>query len=836
MLKRFPEWDVDWSSAKLSPTSTVRGWESIPVVTHRPRDASTEQAPRAVSTTARCGASARPRRASASSPPAPSCCTASRSGTGRPSPCARVAERAGVNERTVYRLLRERARAARRGDGPPRGGIGRRPRRARARRHRSRTPRGSSSTCRRSRSSRARRTTRRSSAAHRRQREALLAARRADTAGLVRRRPRRRGRRCSTCCGASCPTNGSSSTGSSTRRTRSRRHLGHRSGRGRRPHWSPAPASVATPPLDDLAVAAHIRLVRAFCADRRRAPNCSLDARAARSCRLSNIRVTVRRTVREQPMSTSTTPVEFDPFSDDFFNDPTEMYRRLRDEAPVYFSEKYGFYALSRFADVLAAHRDWEGFSSAHGIELFSLSKDPERSPRYRQIIMMDPPEHDRFRALVSRVFTPRAVTSLEPMIREVISGYLDPLTDATDFDAVADFSAPFPVEMISRMLGVPDRRTPADPPLARHQPRSASRARSTPSPESEQAVIEQGMYLLRAHGRRSARTPATTCCRGSRRSPSTGATAGDRARRPRDRRIRHPARRRRCGNGDEARRQRRGAVRAPPRPVAEDPRRPREHPAARSRRSCGTGRRRSIRVGTRCRSVRSRAARCPRASPCCSSPARPRATRVPSSAPDDFDVERPPGITIGFGHGVHSCLGAALARMESRIAIEELANRWTRLDVDEAGLRRVNMSNVAGYSNVPVRAVSLTTPFADRRSNAANAEGAHDDRRHARGPHPRSGRAHLRAGGVGVARRLGRRGHQDRARRAGRRHARAGVERHRVDGHDDVHVLLEHSNRGKQSLCARPHLGRGLDDPLQARRDLPTSSSPTSCRACGRS
>ena len=54
--------------------------------------------------------------------------------------------------------------------------------------------------------------------------------------------------------------------------------------------------------------------------------------------------------------------VEFDPFSDDFFNDPTETYRRLRDEAPVWFSEKYGFYALSRFADVLAAHRDWEGF------------------------------------------------------------------------------------------------------------------------------------------------------------------------------------------------------------------------------------------------------------------------------------------------------------------------------------------------------------------------------------------------------------------------------------------------------------------------------------------
>jgi cytochrome P450 len=82
-------------------------------------------------------------------------------------------------------------------------------------------------------------------------------------------------------------------------------------------------------------------------------------------------------------------------------------------------------------------------------------------------------------------------------------------------------------------------------------------------------------------------------------------------------------------------------------------------------------------------------------------------ATRDPRAfeRPDDFDVERPPNVAIGLGHGVHSCLGAALARMESRIAIEELAGRWRRLDVDEAGLRRVHMSNVAGYANVPVQA-----------------------------------------------------------------------------------------------------------------------------------
>jgi cytochrome P450 len=70
---------------------------------------------------------------------------------------------------------------------------------------------------------------------------------------------------------------------------------------------------------------------------------------------------------------------------------------------------------------------------------------------------------------------------------------------------------------------------------------------------------------------------------------------------------------------------------------------------------------------------------------------------------PDVFNVERVPSLALGLGYGIHSCLGAALARMESRIAIEELARRWPRYEVDETGLARVQMSNVAGYSRVPV-------------------------------------------------------------------------------------------------------------------------------------
>ena len=116
----------------------------------------------------------------------------------------------------------------------------------------------------------------------------------------------------------------------------------------------------------------------------------------------------------------------------------------------------------------------------------------------------------------------------------------------------------------------------------------------------------------------------------------------------------------------------------------------------------------RNTRADTPWRNAPSREAGSLPGSPCCSSPAR-RLRSADVRRPDDFDIDRPSSVAIGFGHGVHSCLGAALARMESRIAIEEFLKRWPRFDVDEAGLRRVQMSNVAGYQNVPVRVPSPT-------------------------------------------------------------------------------------------------------------------------------
>ena len=375
-------------------------------------------------------------------------------------------------------------------------------------------------------------------------------------------------------------------------------------------------------------------------------------------------------------MTVTDTPVEFDPFSDDYFNDPTEIYRRLRDEAPVSFSERYGFYALSRFDDVLAAHRDWETFSSAHGIELFTFSMDPEEIASFRSIIMMDPPEHDRFRALVSRVFTPKAVTALEPMIRDVISGFLDALGDPDEFDAVADFSAPFPVEVIARMLGVPEGerqqiRHWLDASLTREAGQIA------PSPENEAAVLESAVYFheLTVDKRKHpaddmlSRLTQVTVDRGDGAETGLddaeitgfvtllGGAGAETVTKLVGNAVtlfwQHPDQWQKIRDDH-------GRI---PRAVEEILR---YHPpsqyqgrySVRERELPSGG---TVPAGFPVLLITGAATRDPRA----------------FERADEFDIERLPGITIGLGHGVHSCLGAALARMESRIAIEELAKRW---------------------------------------------------------------------------------------------------------------------------------------------------------------
>ena len=121
--------------------------------------------------------------------------------------------------------------------------------------------------------------------------------------------------------------------------------------------------------------------------------------------------------------------MELNPFSYDFHEDPYPIYRWLRDHAPLYRTDRLDFWALSRFADVMAAFADWATYSSAEGVLLERL--DPKYLEMTPMMLFLDPPQHDRLRKLVSRVFTPRRVAELEPFVREIAGRLLEPLVAA---------------------------------------------------------------------------------------------------------------------------------------------------------------------------------------------------------------------------------------------------------------------------------------------------------------------------------------------------------------------------------------------------------------------
>lgn len=155
----------------------------------------------------------------------------------------------------------------------------------------------------------------------------------------------------------------------------------------------------------------------------------------------------------------------YNPYAFAVHDDPYVTYRRLRDEAPAYWNPELGFWALSRFEDVYDAFRDHETFSSAGGVALESRRPIGTGPGGQRMMIEMDPPEHTAFRRLVSRSFTGQRVARMEQQIRDTVDGYLDAVVEAGRCDLVADVTGPFPMDVISAVLGIP----PADRPTLRH-------------------------------------------------------------------------------------------------------------------------------------------------------------------------------------------------------------------------------------------------------------------------------------------------------------------------------------------------------------------------------
>lgn len=392
----------------------------------------------------------------------------------------------------------------------------------------------------------------------------------------------------------------------------------------------------------------------------------------------------------------------FDPFSEEYFDNPFDIYRRMREEAPLYYNEAEDFYALTRHEDVAAAFKDFETYSSARGCDLAMVrsGEAPQKS-----IIFMDPPEHRHLRSLLNKAFTPRAIQAQRDTIIEQVDRYLGAV-DRDRFDAVQDFSAPFPVEVITRMAGVPEE--------FRQQVRiwlDASLHREPGQSEMDeagmQATMETAMYYYGLVQERRANPQDDMI---SRLIAAEIPGEGGAMRRLDDIEITGFATllggagaetvTKLVGNAVvifarnpeqwQALLDDRGKV-----PAAIEELLRYEGPVQYNVRytlkeahvSGGT-----IPAGKPVFLIGAAANRDPEA----------------FTDADTFDIDRDQSEAqhLGLGYGIHSCLGAALARMESTIALERLLDFMPRYEVDWDGLRRVHMQNVSGYSNVPVHVI----------------------------------------------------------------------------------------------------------------------------------
>jgi cytochrome P450 len=395
----------------------------------------------------------------------------------------------------------------------------------------------------------------------------------------------------------------------------------------------------------------------------------------------------------------TTSKVVFDPFSSDFFNAPYATYRRMRDEEPVHYNENYDFYALTRHSDVAVAIRDFETFSSSRGIDLEMVQSGNPVPPL---MIMMDPPEHRRMRSLVNKVFTPRAIERQRQLVVEQIDRFLV-AANPDEFDVVQDFSALFPVEVITRMLGVPaELRQTVRLLLDKQLEREYGKVEM---PEAGiQAGIETGLLYYNIIQERHADPQddmisdliaveverdgvatklddieiagfasmlggagAETVTKLLGNAVVTFADHPDQWQVLLDDRNRIPA-------------------------AVEELLRW-EAPA-------------QYLVRYTMKDVELHGTTIPAGNPvllCVGSANRDE--RVFTEA-DTFDInrDRSQAQNLGLGYGVHSCLGAALARMESAVALNKLLDHMPRYAIVQEGLRRVAMTNVIGWNNVPVR------------------------------------------------------------------------------------------------------------------------------------
>ncbi len=390
----------------------------------------------------------------------------------------------------------------------------------------------------------------------------------------------------------------------------------------------------------------------------------------------------------------------YDPYDFAIDDDPYPVWKRLRDEAPLYRNERYDFYALSRFDDVEAGLKDWKRFSSAKGTLLEIIKADMDMPPG--SIIFEDPVGHTLHRGLLSRVFTPRRMAAIEPEIRAFCARSLDPFVGESGFDVIADLGAEVPMRTIGLLLGIPEDdqvalRDEIDgglkladgsemPSLGQNDLGDRSHTElfesyidfryEHPSDDVMTDLITAEYEDLDGEKRRLTRQEAlnyiglVAAAGNETTNRLIGWTAKLLAEHPDQRRDVHDDRGLVNNTIEEVLRY------ESPSPVQ-------ARLTMEDMEFHGT----TVPEGSAMLLLNSSGNRDER--------------HFPDA--ERFDVRRDIDHHLAFGYGIHFCLGAALARLEGRIVLDELLNRFPEWDVDLDTAVRGHTSTVRGWESLPV-------------------------------------------------------------------------------------------------------------------------------------
>ena len=391
-----------------------------------------------------------------------------------------------------------------------------------------------------------------------------------------------------------------------------------------------------------------------------------------------------------------TVDLYYDPFDFEIDDDPYPVWRRLREEAPLYYNDRHDFYALSRYDDVARELPNWRTYRSGRGTTMDVIKSGLEVPPGV--VLFEDPPLHDLHRRLLSKVFTPRRMAAIEPLTRQFCVRALDPLVGKDGFDVIADLGALIPMRTIGYLLGIPEQGQQ----LIRDTTNNAIDLKEGQYAVAEDA-FEQAYQLFADYIDWRADNPSDDVMtqllnaeieddRGIRKLTRTEvltytsmvAGAGNETT---TRLIGfacqlladHPDQRRELVADPELIP---GAIEEVLRYEAPSPVQARyvAHDTECLGESIAEGSIMLLLNGS--------------------------ANRDESHFPDGerFDIHSTGGH-LSFGQGLHFCLGSSLARMQARVALEEILKRWPEWDVDYARAAKAHTASVRGWAKLPIRA-----------------------------------------------------------------------------------------------------------------------------------